>query len=183
TKQANRNIIRRLEIRKRRETRLDKFISKGIVRGARFMDFGTRFNYYKVAPKALDRVWELELYTRSAELDKKLKELIKVRVSQINGCSFCLDMHTKAAKKLKATDEELQQLETWRESDLFSSKEKMAFELAEKVTLISEHGVSDELYNRVREHYDEKEYVDLIMVINQINLWNRLAISMGHSVK
>lgn len=88
-------------------------------------------------------------------------------------------MHTKAAKKLNTTDDELQQLSTWKDSNLFSPKEKVAFELAEHVTFIAEKGVGDELYQRVREHYNEKEYVDLIIIINQINLWNRLSISMG----
>ncbi|MHA6253329.1 carboxymuconolactone decarboxylase family protein [Oceanobacillus sp. CAU 1775] len=142
-----------------------------------------RINYFKVAPKALEKVMELEKYTRKTSIDKNLRELIKIRVSQINGCLYCLDMHTKAARKLKVTDEQIDQLETWDEANIYSLKEKLAFELAENVTLIAEKGVNDELYQRVREHYDEKEFVDLIMIINQINMWNRIGISMGNTVK
>ncbi|GFZ75942.1 hypothetical protein GCM10010978_16980 [Compostibacillus humi] len=159
---------------------MGSLLSKGLVKGARFMDLKNRINYFKAAPKALENIMEMEKYTRKTPIDKKLRELIKIRVSQINGCSYCLNMHTKAAKKLKATDEEINQLAAWKESDLYSPKEKAALELAENVTLIAENGVSDELYDRVREHYSEKEYVDLIMIINQINMWNRLSISMGN---
>ncbi len=89
-------------------------------------------------------------------------------------------MHTKAAKKLKVPIEQLDQLKTWNETEIYSPKEKVALQLAENITLISEKGVSDKLYNQVREHYNEKEYVDLVIMINQINMWNRLAISMGN---
>ncbi|AXI11088.1 hypothetical protein CUC15_03945 [Oceanobacillus zhaokaii] len=143
----------------------------------------SRINYFKVAPRALEKIMELEMYARKTLIDKKLRELINIRVSQVNGCLYCLDMHTKSAKKLKVTDEQIDQLETWNEANLYSPKEKVAFELAENVTLIAEKGVSDELYHRVRQHYDEKEYVDLIMIINQINMWNRIGISMGNTVK
>ncbi|WP_042475872.1 carboxymuconolactone decarboxylase family protein [Bacillus ndiopicus] len=141
-----------------------------------------RINYFKVAPKALEKVMELEKYVRKALVDKKLAELIKLRVSQINGCSYCLNMHTKAAQKLKISNEQIEQLKAWKETNIYSPKEQIALELAENITLISEKGVSDELYHQVREHYDEKEYIDLIMIINQINMWNRLSISMGNQV-
>lgn len=159
---------------------MGKLISKGIVKAARFMNLKNRINYFKVAPEALEKILELEEYVRKTSIDKKLKEMIKIRVSQINGCSYCLNMHTKGAKKLKVTDEQIDHLKKWRESNLYSKEEKIAFELAENMTYISEKGVPDELYNRVREYYDEREYVDLVMVINQINLWNRLSISMGN---
>lgn len=158
------------------------FIDKGIVKGAGWMKMDSRINYYKVAPKAMEHIIALEKYTRKTNIDRKLRELIKLRVSLINGCEFCIDMHTKGAKKAKATDEEIEQLTSWQDSTLFSPKEKVAFELAEHVTLIAEKGVDDNLYERVREHYDEQEYVDLIIIINQINTWNRLSISMGQKV-
>lgn len=162
---------------------MSKLISKGIVKGAGLMNMNNRINYFKTAPKALENMMEMEKYTRNTSIDKKLRELIKIRVSQINGCSYCLNMHTKAAKKLKVTDEQIAQLKSWNESTLYNPKEKVALELAEHVTLIAEKGVSDEFYQRVREHYNEKEYVELIMIINQINMWNRLSISMGNTVK
>ncbi|MFC5464070.1 carboxymuconolactone decarboxylase family protein [Lederbergia graminis] len=139
-----------------------------------------RMNYFKVAPSALEKVMELEKYTNSTAIDKKLMELIKIRVSQINGCSYCLNMHTKTARKLKVPEEQIEQLDKWKEADIFTPSERVAIELSESVTLIADNGVNDDLYERVRKHYDEKEYVDLIMIINQINIWNRISISMGN---
>ena len=162
---------------------MSNLLNKGIVKVAGWMKMDNRINYFKVAPKAMEHVMALENYTRKTSIDRKLRELIKLRVSLINGCAYCIDMHTKGAKKLKATEEEISQLESWRDSDVYSPEERVAFELAEHVTLISEKGVSDQLYERVREHYDEKAYVDLILIINQINMWNRLSISMGNTVK
>ncbi len=159
---------------------MSKLVNKGIVKAAGFMNMKNRFNYFKVAPNALEKVMGLERYVRKAVIDKKFAELIKLRVSQINGCSYCINMHTKGAKKLKVTNDQLVQLKNWNASDIYSPKEKVALHLAENMTLISEKGVSDELYDQVREHYDEKEYVDLVMIINQINMWNRLSISMGN---
>lgn len=86
------------------------------------------------------------------------------------------------AKKLK-TSEEIEQLSSWKDADCFSTKEKVAFELAEHVTYIAEKRLDDELYEQVRKFYDEKEYVDLILIINQINMWNRISISMGNTPK
>lgn len=159
---------------------MSKLVNKGIVKAAGFMNMKNRINYFKVAPNALEKVMGLERYVGKSVIDKKLAELIKLRVSQINGCSYCIDMHTKGAKKLKVTNDQLDQLKNWNASDTYSLKEKAALHLAENMTLISEKGVSDELYGQVREHYNEKEYVDLVMIINQINMWNRLSISMGN---
>ena len=159
---------------------MSKLFNKGIVKAAGFMNMKNRINYFKVAPDALEKVMGLDRYVGKSVIDKKLAELIKLRVSQINGCSYCINMHTKAAKKLKVPIEQLDQLKAWNETEIYSPKEKVALQLAENMNLISEKGVSDELYGQVREHYDEKEYVDLVMIINQINMWNRLSISMGN---
>ncbi|WP_204670740.1 carboxymuconolactone decarboxylase family protein [Gracilibacillus alcaliphilus] len=139
-----------------------------------------RINYFKVAPDALETIMESEKYVRKTSIDKKLKELIKIRVSQINGCSYCLNMHTKAAEKLKVSTEKMNRLDNWKETEIFTEEEKAAFELAEHMTLISENGVSNRLYEQVRQYYNEKEYVELVMVIIQINTWNRLSIAMGN---
>lgn len=162
---------------------MSKWISKGIVKGASLMNMNNRINYFKAAPKAMEIVMEMENYVRKTNFDSLLKELIKIRVSQINGCAYCLNMHTKAAKKLNAADEQIGQLKNWREANIYSEKEKTALELAEHVTLIAEKGVDDELYQRARQHFNEQEYVDLIMVINQINAWNRISISMGNKAE
>ena len=144
------------------------------------MNMKNRINYFKVAPEALEKIMELEKYVKKTSIDRKLSELLKIRVSQINGCSYCLNMHTKEAKKLKVTDEQIELLSAWKETNIFSEEDKIALELAENMTLISVRGVNDELYHRVRAHYDEKDYVDLVMIINQINMWNRLSLSMGN---
>ncbi|RKL65793.1 hypothetical protein CR203_19235 [Salipaludibacillus neizhouensis] len=139
-----------------------------------------RINYFKVAPEALERIMDLEKYVKKTSIDRQLRELLKIRVSQINGCSYCLNMHTKEAKKLRVTDEQINHLDTWTETNIYSEKEKVALQLAKNMTLISEKGINDELYNLVRKYYDEKEYVDLVIIINQINMWNRISISMGN---
>ncbi|MFC4661074.1 carboxymuconolactone decarboxylase family protein [Oceanobacillus aidingensis] len=139
-----------------------------------------RINYFKVAPNAMTPIMESEKYVRKTSIDRKLKELIKIRVSQINGCSYCLNMHTKAAKKLNVSDKQIDALKHWKTEELFTEMDRAAFELAENMTLVSENGVSDALYEKVREYFDEKEYVELVMVIIQINTWNRLFIAMGN---
>ncbi|WP_368652771.1 carboxymuconolactone decarboxylase family protein [Ornithinibacillus sp. 4-3] len=158
-----------------------KVISKGIVKGAGFMNLKNRMNYFKVGSEAMEHVMSLEQYVRKIKLDRRLKALIKVYVSKLNGCSYCIAMHTKEAKKLKADENILQNIMDWKELTALEEKEKVAFELAEHITFVSELRVDDSLYDKVRSHYNEKEYFDLVMLINQINSWNRLAISMGNS--
>lgn len=154
--------------------------SKVIVKAAGLMKMDNRINYFKVAPDAFEHVMELEKYVKKTSIDRELRELIKIRVSQMNGCSYCLAMHTKEARKLKVSEERISQLNQWEEADVYNEKEKIALQLAENITLIADRGVSDEFYDQVREHFDEKEYVELVMIINQINLWNRVGVSMGN---
>lgn len=139
-----------------------------------------RMNYYEIAPDAMKIMMEMEKYTKKSSIDKKVRELIKIRASQINGCAFCINMHTTDAKKLGETEQRLFCISAWRECTFYSEDEKVALELTEHITLIPEKRVPDELYERVREHFDEKEYVDLVILINQINSWNRISIAMGN---
>lgn len=139
-----------------------------------------RVNYYNEAPEALKIMMEMERYTKTTGLDRKLRELIKIRASQINGCAYCINMHTADARKMGETEQRLYCLSAWRECTFYSDAEKIALELTEHVTLIAAQRVPEELYQRVREHYDEKQYVDLILLINQINSWNRISIAMGN---
>jgi AhpD family alkylhydroperoxidase len=139
-----------------------------------------RVNYYNVAPEALKIMMEMEKYTKTTGLDRKLRELIKIRASQINGCAYCINMHTADARKMGETEQRIYCLNAWRECTFYTDAEKAALELTEHVTLIAAQRVPDELYKRVREHYDEKQYVDLILLINQINSWNRISIAMGN---
>jgi AhpD family alkylhydroperoxidase len=139
-----------------------------------------RIDYYNVAPDALKIMMEMEKYTKTTGLDRKLRELIKIRASQINGCAYCINMHTADARKMGESEQRLFCLTAWRECTFYTDAEKAALELTEYVTLIATKRVPEELYKRVREHYNEKQYVDLILLINQINSWNRISIAMGN---
>lgn len=140
-----------------------------------------RVDYYNVAPEALKIMMEMEKYTKTTGIDRKLRELIKIRASQINGCAYCLNMHTADARKMGETEHRLYCISAWRECTFYTVAEKVALELTEYVTLIPTKRVPDELYLRVREHYDERQYVDLVLIINQINSWNRISIAMGNT--
>lgn len=138
-----------------------------------------RMNYRSANPQAFQAMIKLEGYVQECGLEKGLMELIKIRASQINGCAFCLDMHTKDARKLGETEQRIYLLNAWREAAFYTDAERAALALTEAVTTISVGGVSDELYEEVRKHFDEKQFVSLIMAINVINAWNRLAITTG----
>ncbi|MFC5650700.1 carboxymuconolactone decarboxylase family protein [Paenibacillus solisilvae] len=138
-----------------------------------------RLNYIKVQPEAFQTLLKLEGYVKKSGLDHKLWELIKIRASQINGCAYCLDMHTKDARATGETEQRLYMLSAWREAPFYTEAERAAIALTEAVTKISDAGVPQELYEQVRKHFDEGQFVDLIMAINAINCWNRIAISTG----
>ncbi|GIP47931.1 Carboxymuconolactone decarboxylase family protein [compost metagenome] len=138
-----------------------------------------RINYLEIAPEAIGIMMEMEKYNRSTGLDRKLRELIKIRTSLINGCAYCINMHTADARKMGETEQRIFCVSVWGDSDFYTDAEKVALELAEHVTLVPTKRVPDELYNRVRIHFSEKDYVDLVILINQINNWNRISISMG----
>jgi AhpD family alkylhydroperoxidase len=138
-----------------------------------------RINYLEVAPEVLKIMMEMEKYNGSTGIDRKLRELIKIRASLINGCAFCINMHTTDARKMGETEQRLFCVSAWRDCDFYTDAEKVALELTEHVTLIPTKRVPDDLYNLVRKHFSEKDYVDLVILINQINNWNRISISMG----
>ncbi|ASK60754.1 hypothetical protein CFK37_00290 [Virgibacillus phasianinus] len=137
-----------------------------------------RLDYYSIAPDAAKIMIEFEKYTKASNLDAALLELVKTRASQINGCAFCLDMHTKDARAKGETEQRLYALNAWRETDFYTKKERVALALTEAITQISTNSISDQLYDSVREHFNEKDFVDLVYAINTINSWNRLAITM-----
>ena len=139
-----------------------------------------RINYEKVRPDNIKVMFEMEKLMANNTIDKELQELIKIRVSQINGCAFCLNMHTDDARKIGVDEKRIDLLNAWDDTDIYSDKEKAALELAESITLISERKVPDTLYDKVRAYYSEEEYTDLIFIIGQINTWNRISISMGN---
>lgn len=138
-----------------------------------------RFNYRNANPEAFRAMLKLEDFVKTSGLDVTLLEFIKIRASQINGCAFCIDMHTRDLRNMGETEQRIYLLSAWREAPFYTDKERAVLELTEAVVRISEHGVPQDLYERVRAHFDEREYVTLIMAINTINAWNRLAISTG----
>lgn len=139
-----------------------------------------RFNYREANPEALPALLGLEQFIQNTGLDKNLYELIKIRASQINGCAYCVDMHTTELSKMGESQQRIHLISVWHEAhDIFTDKEKAVLELTEAVTVISNNGVPCDLYEKVRAHFSEKEYVDLIMAINAINCWNRMAVSTG----
>lgn len=136
-----------------------------------------RLNYAKIAPDALKAMLELETYVAASQLERSLYELVKTRASQINGCAYCLDMHTKDARKAGETEQRLYALSAWRETPFYTERERAGLEWTESLTLISENDVPDALYEAVRKQFNEEELVALTMAIVAINAWNRLAIS------
>lgn len=135
-----------------------------------------RLNYAEVAPDALTAMLGLEKYMAASGLERSLYELIKTRASQINGCAYCLDMHTKDARKAGETEQRLYALSAWRETPFYTERERAALEWTEALTLISENDLPDLLYNSVHKHFNEKEMVALTMAVIAISGWNRLAI-------
>jgi AhpD family alkylhydroperoxidase len=142
----------------------------------------TRIDYNKIAPEAFRAMFGLERYVRDSGLEPSLLHLIKMRASQINGCAYCLDMHSKDARAAGETEQRLYVLNAWREAPFYTERERAALAWTEALTLIAENHVSDEIYNEVRQHFSEKELADLSLAVVAINGWNRLAISFRSEV-
>ena len=137
----------------------------------------TRLEFHKVDATAYQAMMGVENYVRKSELDKTLIELIKTRASQINGCAFCLDMHTKDARHAGETEQRLYALSAWQETPFFTPQERAALALTEAVTLISQQGVPDAIYEEVSRHFTPKQITQLLMAIIAINAWNRISIT------
>lgn len=135
-----------------------------------------RIDYKKVAPGAFQAMLGLETYVHQSALEPALLELVKMRVSQINGCAYCLDMHAKDARAAGETEQRLYLLNAWREAPFYSARERAALAWAEAVTVLAGQGVADAVYEEVRSQFDEKALVDLTLAIVAINGWNRLAV-------
>ncbi len=132
-------------------------------------------NYAKASPGAVTAMRGLESYVRGCGLDPKLLELIKTRASQINGCAFCIDMHTKDARAAGETEQRLYALPAWREAPFYSAAERAALAWTEAVTRLADGPVPDALFEELRPHFDDKQIVDLTVAVIAINGWNRLA--------
>ncbi|MEQ8268611.1 MAG: carboxymuconolactone decarboxylase family protein [Parvibaculum sp.] len=135
-----------------------------------------RMNPYKASPAAYKPLLELQAYTDKCGLEHALLELVKTRASQINGCAFCLEMHTREARAAGESEARLYLLNAWRESPLYTDRERAALEWTEAVTLVSQTGIPDAAWEAVRLEFSEKEIVDLTVAIGMINVWNRLAV-------
>jgi len=135
-----------------------------------------RLNPYQAAPNTLKALMALESEVRGSGLEQSLIELVKTRASQINGCAFCINMHTQDARKHGETEQRLYLLDAWRESPVYSERERAALAWTEAVTQISETHAPDGAYEEVRAQFSEAETVNLTMLIATINAWNRIAI-------
>jgi AhpD family alkylhydroperoxidase len=142
-----------------------------------------RMNLRETTPHLYRRMGALEQAAHEAcekaGIEPALYELVKTRASQINGCAFCLDMHTKDARAGGETEQRLYTLSAWRETSFFSARERAALALAEEVTRISDHGVSDETWAQAEKSFDQEELAALVWAVVAINSWNRLAVSTG----
>jgi len=129
-----------------------------------------------IAPDGIAALQGVETYLHNSGLDPKLVALVQTRVSQINGCEYCLHMHTKAARKLGESESRLYLLDAWRESAMYSERERAALSWAESLTDIAHTHAPDDVYEAVKQHFTEKELIDLSIAIAMINAWNRLSI-------
>jgi AhpD family alkylhydroperoxidase len=141
------------------------------------MTMKPRLNPYQAAPEAMKSIRALETTVQQSGLEPSLIELVRTRASQINGCAFCLHMHTSDARAKGESEERLYLLDAWRESPLYSERERAALAWTEAVTLISQTHAPDAVYDEVRRHFAEDELVKLTHLIVTINAWNRIAIS------
>jgi len=137
----------------------------------------SRLNFYQAAPDTMKALEALEAHVRASSLEQSLIELVKTRASQINGCAFCINMHTQDARKQGETEQRLYLLNAWREAPVYSDRERAALAWTEAVTLVSETHVPDDVYEQVRGQFSDAELVNLTMLVATINAWNRIAIS------
>lgn len=136
-----------------------------------------RININEIEPQAYKAMYALEGYLATTQLSKTHKELIKIRASQINGCAFCIDMHTKDALQYGESTQRIFLLNAWRETNLFTEEEKVILSITEEITLIHNQGLSDETYKKAVQFFDKNTIAQIIMAIVTINAWNRIAVS------
>jgi AhpD family alkylhydroperoxidase len=139
-----------------------------------------RLDYYKNSPELAKKLYELSQATKNSSLGNTLLDLVNIRASQLNGCAFCVDMHSKEAKIHGERELRIYHIPIWRESPLFSETERAVLEWTEAVTKLAEHGVADDVYERVRAHLSEVQISELTFAIGVINIWNRLSISFKY---
>jgi AhpD family alkylhydroperoxidase len=136
-----------------------------------------RIDYNRVAPDAVKALAATKPYIQSSEIPARLRALVELRTSQINGCAYCVDLHSREARAAGEGQQRLDCLPVWRETDLYDERERAALAWDESVTLVSQTGVPDGVFEEVRRHFSEKELVDLTLIVASMNAWNRIAIS------
>lgn len=141
-----------------------------------------RLNWYKILPESYTAIKGMENYLEKSYLEPKLKELIKIRASQINGCDNCIDLHTKDALAIGESKERIEMVYGWRNSSLYTPRERAALDWCESLTQISETGAPDDVYAEVERLFSPEEIVELTFVIVTINSWNRLSIGFRTEV-
>ncbi|MCT7358359.1 carboxymuconolactone decarboxylase family protein [Thalassolituus pacificus] len=141
-----------------------------------------RLNYYQAAPAAMNPLMAGEQYLKECGLEKSLLELVKLRVSQLNGCAYCLDMHSKDARAEGESEQRLYTLSAWREAPFFSLREQAALAWAEALTLVSQQHPAEQLLDDVRKSLSDAELTSLTLAICNINSWNRFAVGFGADV-
>jgi len=140
----------------------------------------TRFKMGKVQPAAYKAMDALDNYVSNSGIDKIHQELIRIRASQINGCAYCVNYHSGDARKLGETEQRLYLISVWREAkNVFTEEEQLLFAMTEEITLIHQHGLSDELYNKSIEIFGEEKTAQVIMAIITINAWNRIGVGLN----
>lgn len=137
----------------------------------------SRLDFYKANPAAIKALAGVEERIGKSALETSLTHLVRLRASQINGCAFCVDMHTTDARKGGETDRRLATVVVWRETPFFTDRERAAFEWTEALTLVSHDHVPDAVWQAVKPHFSDEEIVDLTLLVSAINAWNRFAIS------
>lgn len=136
-----------------------------------------RISIKQLEPKAYEILYAMENYLSTSDLSFQLRELIKIRASQLNKCAYCIAMHTKDARKAGESEERIYALSAWEESPLFSQEERAALALTEEISFIAQGGVKDNTFENLQNYFNDKQIAQMIILINQINCWNRIALS------
>ena len=139
----------------------------------------SRLNHFAVAPQLMQPMLDMEECLKTAGLEHSLIELVKLRVSQINGCAFCIHMHTHDARAQDESEDRLHLLNAWRESSLYSERERAALAWAETLTRIEQNGAPDHIYQEMAAQFSDQEKIALTLVVTTINAWNRIAIGFA----
>ena len=136
----------------------------------------SRASYSDLAQDAMKAMYRLAHYGDNSTIEPTLRLLVELRVSQINGCAYCCDLHSEEARKIGESQQRLDLVAAWKHAPFFTDRERAAFEWAEQITLLAQSGIPDDLYEQTLQYFSEQELVDLTIIISTMNTWNRLAV-------